>query len=91
MKPNTAFTPELSRRYIELAWSELLISWRSFCLKEIVITLSVKIDEKYQELLENYKNGNQSQFPKEILEKDWEDMAVYALMGKLIEEGEWKS
>jgi len=51
----------------------------------------VRIDEKYQELLENYKNGNTSQFPKEILEKDWEDIAVYALMGKLIEEGEWKN
>ena len=50
----------------------------------------VKMDEKYQELLENYKNGNSGKFPKEILEKDWEDLAIYALMGLLIEKGEWK-
>ena len=49
----------------------------------------VKMDEKYSELLESY--NSKTSFPKDVLEKDWEDISVYALMGLLIEKGEWKN
>lgn len=49
----------------------------------------VRMDEKYHELAESYNSA--TSFPKDILEKDWEDIAVYALMGLMIERGLWSS
>jgi len=46
------------------------------------------MDEKYNELTESYNSS--TSFPKDILEKDWEDVAVYSLMGLMIERGEWQ-
>ena len=47
----------------------------------------IRMSEKYKPLVRHYKN--QEQLKKDALTKGWEDCAVYSLMGKLVENGEW--
>jgi hypothetical protein len=48
------------------------------------------MDEKYSTLIDQYdpKSENEN-MTKECLDKNWEDVAVYSLMGKIIENGDW--
>lgn len=46
----------------------------------------IKMDEKYESLVEYYGPGTTDKLDTE---KTWEDVAVYALMGKIIQKGDW--
>lgn len=46
----------------------------------------IRMAEKYNQLKRIYKNNEN----KENTNKLWEDVSIYALMGKLVENGEWK-
>jgi polyhydroxyalkanoate synthesis regulator phasin len=50
----------------------------------------IKMDEKYETLAEYYDPKNEEKVDEPKLLKLWEDVAVYSLMGKIIEKGEWK-
>lgn len=49
----------------------------------------VKMSDPYNELKNAYMNPA-GMLPLETLDKDWTDIAVYALIGKLISDGNWK-
>lgn len=51
----------------------------------------IKMDDKYQILVDQYdpKSDNET-MTDEGLQKLWEDVAVYSLMGRIIEKGDWK-
>ena len=48
----------------------------------------IKMDEKYESLADQYnpKNAEKKQDNSQL----WEDVAVYSLMGKIIENGDWE-
>ena len=47
----------------------------------------IKADEKYTELLDCIENLKDDEIEKRL--KLWEDIAVYSLMGKIVDSGEW--
>lgn len=49
----------------------------------------VKMDEKYETLAANYDPKNDEKEEEAKLLKLWQDVAVYSLMGRIIEKGEW--
>lgn len=49
----------------------------------------VEMSKKYNMLKASYKNENTTCSKEEIL-KAWEDVSIFALMGKLVEEKKWK-
>lgn len=57
------------------------------------IGVMVKMAEKFNTLKEYYtvmvNSADEEKLTSEELEKLWQDVSVYALMGKLVEEGEW--
>lgn len=50
----------------------------------------IKMDEKYSTLVDQYDPKSENEdMTVEGLTKLWEDIAVYSLMGKIIEKGQW--
>lgn len=47
----------------------------------------VRMDEKYESLVDMYDGGEIDE-PKAL--KAWQDVAVYSLMGRIIQKNEWK-
>ena len=52
------------------------------------IGVMVKMAEKYNLLKENYTVSD-SELNGDTVEELWQDVSVYALMGKMVENGEW--
>lgn len=52
------------------------------------IGVMVKMSEKYNLLKENYIINDNSR-DGDTVEELWQDVSVYALMGQLVESGEW--
>lgn len=52
------------------------------------VGVMVKMSEKYSLLKENY-TISESEIPGSKVEELWQDVSVYALMGKLVESGDW--
>lgn len=50
----------------------------------------IKMDEKYEILTSHYDPKTEEKLDEPKLLKLWEDIAVYSLMGRIIEKGEWK-
>lgn len=50
----------------------------------------VKMDEKYELLAEAYDPKSESNLDEEKMLKLWQDVAVYSLMGRIIQKGEWE-
>lgn len=49
----------------------------------------VKMDEKYETLADYYDPKTDSEVDEGKLLKLWQDVAVYSLMGRIIEKGNW--
>ena len=47
----------------------------------------IKMDDKYESLVDMYDGGDIDE-PKAL--KAWQDVAVYSLMGRIIQKDEWK-
>ena len=54
------------------------------------IEVLMKMDSKYETLVEHYNPDNDNSLQDEDLQKVWEDVAVYSLMGKIVDAGEWE-
>ena len=52
------------------------------------VGVAVKLSDKWDLLKEHYITGEV--YPSEVIEELWQDISVYGLIGKLVEEGEWK-
>lgn len=90
-------TNEISKKFVE----EALHAIKTFDAKHTEKGLAkldkfgglgviVKMDEKYEELAGLYDPENKDEKEEAKLLKLWEDVAVYSLMGRIIERGEWK-
>jgi len=89
-------TNEISKKFVE----EALHAIKTFDAKHTEKGLAkldkfgglgiiIKMDDKYEELTEFYNLENKERDEAKLL-KLWEDVAVYSLMGRIIERGEWK-
>jgi len=90
-------TNEISKKFVE----EALHAIKTFDAKHTEKGLAkldkfgglgviVKMDEKYEELSGFYNPENKEERDDAKLLKLWEDVAVYSLMGRIIEKGIWK-
>jgi uridine phosphorylase len=53
------------------------------------VAVAMSTDDIYEQISEYYVNGKNSLNPDDVV-KLWQDLGVYALMGSIIEQGEWK-
>ena len=53
------------------------------------VGVMIEFDKKRNKLRNHYHPDIGEEHSSEDIEKTWEDAAVYALMGKLVESGEW--
>lgn len=53
------------------------------------VGIMIEFDKKRNKLRNNYHPVVQEKYASEEVEKAWKDAAVYALMGYLVESGEW--
>lgn len=53
------------------------------------IGVMIEFDKKRNILRDNYHPSSDEKYTSEELEKAWKDVAVYSLMGLLVETGEW--
>ncbi len=49
----------------------------------------VHMDDKYESLADHYNPKSETALDEPKLLKLWEDVAVYSLMGRIIEKGNW--
>lgn len=54
------------------------------------IGVMVKMSEPYNRLKTFYTSQDNRDEEKAVLDKNWMDVAVYALIGKLVSDGNWK-
>lgn len=54
------------------------------------IGVMIEFDKKRNKLRDNYHPSSTKKEDPEVIKKAWEDAAVYALMGLLVETGGWK-
>lgn len=53
------------------------------------IGVMIEFAKKYNKLKSHYQPGDETKYDSEELEQIWEACAVYSLMGKLVESGDW--
>lgn len=53
------------------------------------IEVLMKMDPKYERLVIHYNPNGDTKLDEAELQKLWEDVAVYSLMGKIVDAGEW--
>jgi hypothetical protein len=53
------------------------------------IGVMIEFDKKRNKLRNHYHPLSEEKYDSEVIEKTWKDAAVYALMGLLVETGDW--
>lgn len=54
------------------------------------IQVLMNMDSKYDSLVSHYTPDDDVKLDKDELNKCWDDVAIYSLMGKIVESGEWE-